>query len=250
MYDSAFAPRPLPSSRDRRGLSPDVALFSHLTTEIRDALMRAATVKVFRKGAVLWRRGAKAKFVYIILSGRIGLFDTLIAERSTVIDLFSSGSICGGGFTLSEPPYLYLFSGKALDDLRVLTIPITVYRDYLHKDHALLLGTARQMLDACQRLVVQMRALKQLSADQRLACYLLALTSKKTGTATVQLTDDQLMIASLLGVTRESLSRSFAQLRRRGVSKRGRLVVLTDIKNLRSFCNYNVQWPAIEPTAT
>jgi CRP/FNR family transcriptional regulator, transcriptional activator FtrB len=247
MYDSALAPRPLPP-RDRRGLGLDIPLFSHLTAEIRDALTRAATVKVFRKGAVLWRRGAKAKFVYIILSGRIGVFDTLVAERSTVIDLFSPGSICGGGFTLSEPPYVYLFSGKALDDVRVLTMPIAVYRDYLHKDHALLLGTARQLLDACQRLVVQMRALRQLSADQRLACYLLALTDRKTGTAIVQLADDQLMIADLLGVTRESLSRSFAQLRSRGVSKRGRLVVLTDIKRLRGFCNYSVQRPAIERT--
>jgi CRP/FNR family transcriptional regulator, transcriptional activator FtrB len=221
---------------DVDALLKKVRLLTAIPPEIRAALIRAGTVRRFRKDAVVWRRGGSATLIYVILSGRIGLFDTMIADRSAVIDLFSPGSVAGGGFTLSDPPYTYLFSGKALDELTVMTIPIPVYRKYLLENPALLIGTARQLLGAWQRLVVQMRDLKQLSADQRLGCYLLAMTDKKSGTATVQLTDDQLLIAGLLGVTRESLSRSFGHLRVQGVTKRGRLIIIEDLRRLRAFC--------------
>lgn len=230
-------PKPRSSSSlsaEDEALLRKAPLFSSIPATIRTTLLKAGTIHSLRKGEVVWRRGQNAKFVYVILAGRIGLYDKMIGGGSAVIDLFSPGSIAGGGFTLVEPPYIYWFSGRALDDLRVLTIPIPVYRRQL-ENHALLIGTARHLLDAWQRLVAQMRDLKELSADQRLACYLLALTSKKSGSASLQLSDDQLLIAALLGVTRESLSRSFAHLREQGVSKRGRTVVLSDIRRLQRF---------------
>lgn len=233
----------MPTRRKQPSPTPDddallkkVRLLSVIPADIRAALIRAGTFKSLRKGTVVWRRGEQARSVYIILAGRIGLFDTEIAEGSAVVDLFSAGSIAGGGYPLIDPPHVYLFSGKALDELRLMMIPIPVYRRYVRENHALLMGTAQHLLGGWQRLVSQMRDLKQLSADQRLGRYLLALTDRKSGAATVQLADDQLLIASLLGVTRESLSRSFAHLRARGVAKRGRLVVLGDIKSLRQFC--------------
>ena len=214
-----------------------VPAFALTPPEIRRALLRAGTVKTFRKGAIVWRRGQRAKFVFVILYGRIGLFDGMDLEQSAVIDLFSAGAVAGSGYTLLDPPHDYLFSGKALDDLRAVAIPIPVYRRYIQRDPSLLLGTARQLLAGWQRLVAQTRVLKQFSANQRLASYLLALTDGKAGPATVRLTDDQLLIAKLLGVTRESLSRSFAVLRAQGVSKRGRVVTLASSERLRQFCN-------------
>jgi CRP-like cAMP-binding protein len=230
-------PKPRPSSSpstEDEALLRKFRLFSSIPAAVRNTLLRSGAIRSFRKGEVVWRRGQSAKLVYVILVGRIGLFDTMITEGSTVIDLFSPGSIVGGGFPLLEPPHTYLFSGKALDELRVLTIPIPVYRQHM-ENHALLIATARHLLGAWQRLVTQMRDLKELSADQRLASYLLALTDRKSGSTTLQLSDDQLLIAALLGVTRESLSRSFAHLREQGVSKRGRTVVLADIRRLQRF---------------
>ena len=223
--------------------SEDEALFNKAQAfalaapEIRRALIRAGKIRVFRKGAILWRRGELAKSVFVILAGRVGLFDGMDLEQSAVIDLFSAGAVVGSGYALLDPPHFYLFSGKALDELRVVAIPIPVYRRHVQNDHSLLLGTARQLLAGWQRLVAQTWVLKQLSANQRLASSLLALTDRKSGAVTVRLGDDQLLIAKLLGVTRESLSRSFAVLRKQGVTKRGRTVTLTDIDRLRQFCN-------------
>lgn len=214
-----------------------VAALAHTAPETRRALGGAGTLKVFRKGAILWHRGQRARSVFVILSGRVGLFDGMDLERSTVIDLFSAGTVAGGGSCLLNPPYFYVFSGKALDEVRAVVIPIRVYRRYVQSDRSLLFGTAHQLLAGWQRLLAQARDLKQLSANQRLASYLLALTDKKSGAVTVRLADDQLLIAKFLGVTRESLSRSFATLRPQGVTKRGRAVSLADIETLRRFCS-------------
>lgn len=206
-----------------------------LDPELRARLGRAGTVRTFPKGASLWKRGDAAKWAFVVLSGRIGVFDTIGDGRLTVIDFFGPGSVIAGGPTLTRVSYL--FSGKAVDESQVFLIPVDVYRRHVRRDHSLALMTALNLVHTWRRLVIQLRDLKQLSANQRLGFYLLAQTDQRSGGTVIRLPDDQLMIAGILGVTRQSLSRSFAQLRRYGVAKRGRDVTLSDIRGLRKFCN-------------
>jgi len=209
-------------------------LMSALSADVRARLLRAGIVKTLAPGSVLWKSGEPAEFVFVILSGRAGIFDTLVPDRSTVIDLFEPGDVITGAATLADAPNL--FSGKAIGELRVLAIPMTIYRAELDRDLRLMRATALCLVDGWRRLMLQVRNLKQLSANQRLGSYLLTLTPRRNGSASVRLADDQQLIAAILGVTRESLSRSFAQLRAHGVSKRGRTVTITELSRLRSFC--------------
>jgi CRP-like cAMP-binding protein len=127
--------------------------------------------------------------------------------------------------------------GRSLDALRVLQIQSATYRRWLHRDHTLIFETAVAVLTRWRRLMAVVRDLKQLSANQRLACYLLALTDRKAGADTVRLADDQLLMSHMLGIRRESLSRCFAQIREIGVSKRAKRVTISDIGRLRAYCN-------------
>jgi CRP-like cAMP-binding protein len=209
-------------------------IFNHVAPAMRARLIRAGKIKSFAKDTVLWTEGQPVNVVYAVLAGRVGIVDILDNDKETVIDLFHPGAVIAGGPALQDMPYL--FSAKAVDELRALVIPILVYRRYLRTNYSLLLETAINIVRQWRQLIVQVRNLKQLSANQRLGFYLLALTDQQAGTATVRLKDDQLLIAGMLGVTRESLSRSFAQLRAQGVSKRGRLVAIADIRRLRAYC--------------
>src|SRR4051812_16576606 len=220
-------------AQDRKELE-SLKVFQTFARGVRDRLIRVATVKVFPKGAVLWRRGEKGRYVYLILEGRVGMFDAITNDPTTVLDVFQAGALIAGRTTLSGAPYL--FSGRAIDDVRAVAFPMTAYRRYLRADHSVLFATALASVDGWSRLVLQLRSMKQFSANQRLGFYLLALTGRRTGAATVRLIDDQLLIAGLLGVTRESLSRSFAQLRLQGVSKHGRTVEIKDVRRLRAYC--------------
>lgn len=206
-----------------------------LSPSVRSELIGSGEIKALPKGAVLWRRGERARYAFVILSGRVGLFDGLEEDRATVIDFYHPGDAVLG-MPVLDAKATYTFSGQALDDVSVLSIPIQVYRRHMQRDNTLLFGTALNMAEAWRRLIVQIRNLKRLSANRRLGFYLLALTDRRSGAATVRLADDQLIVAGMLGVTRESLSRSFAQLRTHGVHKRGRAVTIADVARLRSYC--------------
>ena len=213
--------------------------FARLPPASRARLLRSAEIKAVPKGAVLWRRGERAAYAHVVLGGRVGLFDALEDDRATVIDMYRAGdAITGAPVLLTKATYM--FSGKALDDSTVLLIPVDAYRRYLRSDRALLFGAALAVATAWRRIVVQLHNMKRLPANRRLGSYLLGLTDRQRGAATVRLADDQLIVASVLGVTRESLSRSFAQLRAHGVHKRGRTVTIADVKQLRAYCTHDL----------
>ena len=212
----------------------EARFFSNLAPDVQARLTKAGRFRNFARGSVLWRRGNQARHVYVLMSGRIGVLDAVSEDRTTVITLFEPGHFITGASALFDVPYA--FSGRVIDDARVLVIPVAVYRRYVMSEPDFLLATAMNLAAHWREFMLQVRDLKQLSANQRLGFYLLAKTPKRTGADTIQLIDDQVLIAGMLGVTRESLSRSFSHLHEHGVIKRGRAVALSDIARLRRFC--------------
>lgn len=217
-----------------RGVVMSVELFKGVEPQVRAELLSAGRVRRFAKDAMPWTDDQRIRFVYVILSGRVGICDIADGE-TTVLDLFQPGDVIAGGLVLTDLPS-YVFSGKAVEDVEALTIPIGLFRRRVRQSHALLFATALNIVRQWRQVMLQVRSPKQLSATQRLGFYLLALTDAKSGTATVHLVDDQLLIAGIIGVTRESLSRCLAQLEAHGVMKRGRRVTLMDVARLRAFC--------------
>lgn len=219
---------------DGRALLKDARFFSNLAPDLQARLTKAGKFRNFVRGAILWRHGESAKHVYVLMSGRIGVLDAVGDERTAVISLFEPGHFITGASGLCNVPYA--FTGQVIDEARVLVIPVATYRRYVMSDPDFLLAITMSLAAHWRELMLQVRDLKQLSANQRLGFYLLAKSGKRTGTDTIHLTDDQMLIAGMLGVTRESLSRSFAQLHEFGVLKRARVVTLADVARLRRFC--------------
>jgi CRP/FNR family transcriptional regulator, transcriptional activator FtrB len=231
--DQADHPWSLPARADDRPLN-DARFFSSLAPDLQARLTKAGKFRNLARDTVLWRRGDRAKHVYVLVSGRIGVVDAPGEDRTTVISLFGPGHFITGASGIFDVPYA--FSGRVIEDARVLAVPVAPYRRYVMSDTSFLLMTTMNVCAHWRELMVQVRDLKQLSANQRLGFYLLAKTRKRSGSETIHLADDQMLIAGMLGVTRESLSRSFAQLHEHGVIKRGRIVVLDDITRLRRLC--------------
>ena len=70
---------------------------------------------------------------------------------------------------------------------------------------------------------------------QRLARYLVELASPDIGPAVVMLPYPRAVLAELIGVSPEKLSRNFTVLKDFGVSSRGRRVIIEDTTRLESF---------------
>lgn len=213
--------------------------FQHLPDRYAATLARGALVRHLPKDAVLWRAGAPVVFMHVVLSGRLAIVGRNNDSLPAIIDVFGPGEVIGLSAAFSAQTVAkarFTFSCIAVEETRVMLLRPAAMRRHILADHKVAITVSRLLAQKIIRLYAVVRDLKELSANQRLAAYLLSLTPKRRGSATLRLTADQQFLAGTIGVTRESLSRSFAQLRPHGVSKRGRVVILADIAALRRLC--------------
>jgi CRP/FNR family transcriptional regulator, dissimilatory nitrate respiration regulator len=208
--------------------------FRNLPASEVDALAKHAKVRVLKRNQMLRKPGQRPKEVFVILTGRIAVFSSGRNGEPMVIDILAQGAVAGIANAFERPPAI--FSMAAVEESRVLSVPLTIFRRRLLGSHKLAFAVAEFLASRWHFLARHVRDLKQLSSNQRLCLYLLSLTDKRSGPAEIQLPDDQLLLAGIIGTTRESLSRAFAQLRRHGVDKRGRFVRLQDIAKIRAYC--------------
>ncbi len=207
--------------------------FRNLPASEAEALASHATVRVLKRNQILRAPGQRPKEVFVILDGRIAVLSNTRDGEPMVIDILAQGAVAGIGNVFEQTPAI--FSMAAIEESRILRIPLGVFRRRLLASHKLAFAVAEFLANRWHYLARHVRDLKQLSGNQRLCLYLLSLTDKRSGAAEIRLPDNQLLLAGIIGTTRESLSRAFAQLRPHGVSKRGRFVRLQDIARLKAY---------------
>ena len=190
-------PLPLPSARDE--IWPG-------TTGVRETVARDA--------ALLWE-GDRAEFCYKIVSGAVRICRLLADGRRQVIDFLLPGDLVG--FDNGET---YAFSAEAIVDTVVLRQP----RHAIEATVAANPKLGRQLLTiACARLAAaqsQILLLGRKNAAEKLASFILALADR-TGVSgaedePVDLAMMRADIADYLGLTIETVSRTFTNFRRGG----------------------------------
>jgi CRP/FNR family transcriptional activator FtrB len=96
--------------------------------------------------------------------------------------------------------------------------------------------TVSRDLAGCYRgLVRNIKNTKLRNSTERLANYLLALRAADNSGAVVRLHHEKRVLASLLGMTPENLSRSFSALQTYGVSVQGAVVTLANVHALEQL---------------
>lgn len=81
--------------------------FSFLTEEELGILMSGLEVELFKKDKVIFRKGDARKYVYIVFSGLVGLFD------EEAVDYISKGEVFG---IIAADAYPYLLTARAMED--------------------------------------------------------------------------------------------------------------------------------------
>jgi CRP/FNR family transcriptional activator FtrB len=186
------------------------------------------------EGAVLCRRGEKPDFLHIVLSGRVGLFGETERDEALV-------EIFGPGDAFIVPAValnmVSLLTARMLDEGRILMWPAASFRAQVRASGPLAYGAMLQLSAYWRMLVGQINDLKLLSAVERLSALLLRLAPRRAGATKVMLPGSRGLVAGLLGVAPQSLSRAFAILRPLGVSGSGREVAITDPARLRAIAD-------------
>ena len=240
----AWSPGAAAAAEGRRAMRPEdrrlveaVPVLAGVAPSLLDELLEGAFVQSLPRGAVLFQQGEAARFLHVVLSGRIGLMAEAADSTETVVEFFKDGDLFIAPAVILELPYL--MSGRVVEDARVLMLEADRFRALLARDHGLTTAVMRELARHWRLLVRQIKDLKLRSAPQRLGSYLLTLADRPSGPAILALPEERRLLAARLAMTPESLSRAFARLRGVGVGGHGRRVTIDDLDRLRSFCLYD-----------
>jgi CRP/FNR family transcriptional activator FtrB len=211
-------------------------LYAELGPAVADRVFRNAVVQTVRRGGTVFHQGDVATHVHVLLSGQVALIAEDIALGPTIIEFFPAGEIFVAPAGLLELPHLV--SARATEDSRVLSMAAQELRGLIAAESALAVAMTRALARHWRLLVRQIKELKLKSASQRLGSYLIAKAPVRAGATSFRLAEERKMIAARLGMTPESLSRAFAQLKTAGVSGRGRHIEIADVSTLSAHCRF------------
>jgi CRP/FNR family transcriptional regulator len=194
-------------------------LFSGLDDEGLLRIKEIAGHREIKKGECLFSQGEEAKGFYLVLQGRIKIYRLSSQGKEYIL------RIVGPGETLAEAA---VFSGKTypasadcLDDSRLYYLKKCDFVHLIRQDPQLALNMISGLSLLLRNLAQQVEDLSLHEVSSRLARYLLDQADKKNfhliDGVQIPLEVKKNLLASRLGTIGETLSRTLAKMKQRGL---------------------------------
>jgi CRP/FNR family transcriptional regulator, transcriptional activator FtrB len=206
-------------------------LFREVSEPAFDALMRATYLQAFPQGVALFEAGERADFLPVLLQGCVELFGTWSDRRTTITLIEPVRTVVLAASILDMP---YLMSATTRVKSRIALIPSENVRAIFAEDRAFSTALVTELARGYVGAVRQIKNLKLRSGTERLANMLLLRCEAETG-GEFELPMEKRLIASLLGMSPENLSRAFSALRSHGVEISGATVRIVSPRKLRRY---------------
>jgi len=183
------------------------------------------------RGSTIFREGERADFVYGLVEGRISLLIGQDAEN--VADFLEAGEVVLVPPALLDLPYMA--TARAVTDVLALLIPASDFRRLANSDLSFSAALNRLLAAHWRLLLKQLRQSRTRDADLRVARYLLDNVGIGAHEAKVVLPGSRRQFAAHLGMTPETLSRSFRRLMAAGIRTKGQEITIDSVARLAEF---------------
>ena len=212
-----------------------------LPDEDAKRLLRASRVNTYARRETLVSEGDPSDSFHIILDGRVAIRVTRPTGDTAIVNILGPDSHFGEVSLLSEDQSGRTASVVALEKVRTLSIPASVFHELRERNPRLERLVSRLLAQRVDELSAQLIEAMYDPLERRVARRLVALTvafgagaSAGPGPVTIPLTQDEL--AELVGGTRPSVNQLLRRFVEEGMVElsRGRIVV-TDVAALRRY---------------
>jgi len=221
-----------PNMRDEERQSVrDLPLFSTMGQEAFDRLTPASFLQRFPAGLTIINEGESADFLHVVLEGAVELF-AQANNRESAISIVRPVETFILAAAVRDVPQL--MSGRTLMPSRILMIPSRNIRECIEQDRAFASAMIDELAGSFRYMVRTVKNQKLRTAVERLANYLLVCHTKE-GSTSFTLPLEKQLLASLMGMTPESLSRAFGTLKAYGVEVDGANVTLSNVADLTTL---------------
>lgn len=210
-----------------------IAVFRGLKPETVEHIVAPATAVVLRTHESFARQGDLATAFFIVIDGWVKIYRVTISGDETVLYIGTKGDSFAEAVALTGTRFLA--SAEAISDARVVRIPADHIVRCIRESPDIALAMIASTLQHLHHLVEQVEQLKAQSGVQRVAEFLLSLSSVDHGPCDIALPYDKVLIAARLGLKPESLSRLFAKLKSVGVAVHDSHVAINDVAKLQKL---------------
>lgn len=192
-------------------------------------MVRGAYLQAFPPAMELIRAGDRPDFLHVLVEGGVELFAGW-NNRETALFTLAPESTFILAATMTDRPYL--MSARTIGRSRILLVPSEDVRNVFAADSGFACAVVTELAGRFRDSIRRTKNLKLRTSMERLANYLLAEHEAAGATGCVELRHDKRLIASLLGMTPENLSRAFAVLKPYGVRVDGSRITIAQPKDL------------------
>lgn len=191
-----------------------------------------AYLQRFPSNTTLLLEGDPVDFLYVLLHGQVELQGTWKDKETTLTILRPVSTFILAAVVLDADA---LMSARTLERSEILMISGDAIRAEMREDASFAVAIARELSGCYRGLVRAIKNQKLRGGVERLANYLLTLRARTGGGDLVRLPHEKRVLAALLGMTPENLSRAFATLGGYGVEVTGAEVRLSKLHDLERF---------------
>jgi CRP/FNR family transcriptional activator FtrB len=218
-----------PSDSERVRTLP---IFAGLDDDSYASITGSAFLQRFPANTQLLIEGDPVDFLYVLLDGQVELSGTWNDKETVLTILRPVSSFILAAVVLDAEA---LMGARVLERSDILMIPGAAIRARMADDAAFAIAVSRELSGCYRGLVRSIKNQKLRSGVERLANYLLQLHTRAGGADQFVLPHEKRVLASLLGMAPENLSRAFQTLKPYGVTVNGaevRLSLLADLRRL------------------
>ena len=187
-------------------------IFAEAAPETFRVATAGAHVQRFPAATMLLLEGDPVDFLYVLLDGQVELHGTWNDHETVLTILRPISTFILAAVVLDAAA---LMSARTLERCEILMIPGDAIRRAMQLDPQFAAAVSRDLAGGYRTMVRAVKNQKLRSGIERLANYLVMLheSEEAVGPNVVMLRHEKRVLASLLGMTPENLSRAFAALR-------------------------------------
>lgn len=206
---------------------------------LQSLLAEHGTPRLIKKGTILLYQSEIPRHVFVIQKGLVRAYTITNSGEERIVALHDDGDILPLSWVFGETSNT-LFYYETITDSRVATLPKAVLIQAANENPTLMADILKLTMNEYTSLLLRITALEQSSAAEKIALtlyYLLFRHGKETtsGVYDIQIKMTQSMIASLVGLTRESTAVNLKLLKKKQIVTYGNFNYTVNKVNLERF---------------
>ncbi|HTS13427.1 MAG TPA: Crp/Fnr family transcriptional regulator [Candidatus Limnocylindrales bacterium] len=192
-------------------------LFCNLSPQAVQKLASITSAAVYPKGATLFVEGQAARGVFILCAGKVKLSTTSADGRTLIARISEPGEVLGLPGTVTGKAYE--LTADVIEPTQANFIPRTEFLKFLRENGEAALRVAQQLGETYHSAIGEMRMIGlSHSAGEKLARFLFEQSAEHANGKdqvkfALTLTHEE--IGQMIGATRETVSRAFADLKKK-----------------------------------